>query len=283
MEANRDRPFFVYLPHYAVLTPLMSMPEVKAKYEAAANPSSPQHNATYAGLVESVDDAMGAVVAKLDELKLSDNTIILFTSDNGGLMSSTSNVPVRAGKGSAYEGGVRVPLIVKWPGTVQAGSLCATPAISVDYYPTLLAAAGVTPAKDATIDGESLMPLLKQTGGLARDTIYWHYPHYHPGGATPYSAIRSGDWRLVEFYEDGHAELYNLKDDGSETTDLATSMPDKAKELREKLNAWRVAVGAQPPVKNANYDPAKEAEAVKQNQERMKGIPKATKKKAGKK
>jgi arylsulfatase A-like enzyme len=278
IEANRDRPFFAYLPHYAVHTPLMSKPEVKAKYEAVANPSSPQHNATYAGLVESVDDAMGTVVAKLDELKLSENTIIIFTSDNGGLLSSTSNVPVRAGKGSAYEGGVRVPLIVKWPGTVQAGSLCATPAISVDYYPTLLAAAGVTPARDATIDGESLMPLLKQTGGLARDTIYWHYPHYHPGGATPYSAIRSGDWRLVEFYEDSHAELYNLKDDGSETTDLATSMPDKANELREKLNAWRLAVGAQAPVTNPRYDAAKEAEAVKQNQERMKGKPKAKKK-----
>jgi arylsulfatase A-like enzyme len=263
IEQNKDQPFFVYMPHYGVHTPLMSKPEVKAKYEAVANPAAPQHNATYAGLVESVDDALGAVVAKLDALNLSKNTIIIFTSDNGGLLGSTSNVPARVGKGSAYEGGVRVPLIVKWPGVVEAGSTCDTPAISVDFYPTLLEATGITPKPDQKIDGESLMPLLKQTGRLKRDTVYWHYPHYHPGGATPYSAIRSGDYRLVEFYEDGRVELFNLRDDISETTDLATAMPEKTQELRSKLNQWREEIGAQPPLPNPNYDPARESDTPK--------------------
>ncbi len=259
IESNRDKPFFLYFPHYAVHTPLMAKKEVIEKYKAKTDPAAPQHNPTYAALVESVDDSVGRLLKKLDELKLSDRTLIVFTSDNGGLVLNqvTSNVPLRAGKGSAYEGGVRVPLIVKWPGVTQSGSVCRTPVISADYYPTLLAAAGATPAA-GPVDGESLVPLLKQTGGLARDAIYWHYPHYHPGGATPYGAVRAGDFRLVEFYEDSRVELFNLSDDIGETNNLAHSMPEKAAALRQKLHDWRARVGAQMPAPNPAYDPAKD-------------------------
>src|SRR5262249_45669269 len=152
---------------------------------------------------------------KLEELRLGDRTVIFFNSDNGGLVLNevTSNLPLRVGKGSAYEGGVRVPLIVKWPGVTKPGSTCAVPVITPDYYPTMLEMAGAKTDGEQIIDGESIVPLLKATGRLKRDTIYWHYPHYHPGGATPYSAIRQGDWKLIEFYEDSRVELYNLKDD----------------------------------------------------------------------
>jgi arylsulfatase A-like enzyme len=197
-------------------------------------------------------------MAKLDELKLADNTIVIFTSDNGGLLRVTSNKPARAGKGSAYEGGVRIPLIVKWPGVTAAGSVCDEPVISMDLYPTLLAASGA--AGDAKhnrdVDGVSLVPLLKDPKAkLGREALFWHYPHYHGGGATPYSAVRAGDWRLVEFLEDNRVELYNLRDDVGETKDLAAQMPEKAVELRKRLREWRTAVGAQMPTPNPDYDP----------------------------
>ncbi len=257
IEANKDRPFFLYLPHYAVHTPIQAKQAVIDRYKALQNKDAPHHNPVYAALVESVDDSVGRLLAKLDALKLGNRTIIVFTSDNGGLVGCTSNAPLRAGKGSAYEGGVRVPLIVKWPGVVQPGSVCHAPVISADYYPTLLAAVGATPAA-GPVDGESLVPLLKQSGGLARDAIYWHYPHYHPGGATPYGAVREGDFRLVEFYEDNRVELYNLKDDIGETKNLAAAMPDKTAALRRKLHDWRARVGAQMPASNPAFDPAKD-------------------------
>jgi len=257
IESNKDRPFFLYLPHYAVHTPIQAKQAVIDKYKARQDKNAPQHNPVYAALVESVDDSVGRLLKKLDDLKLGDRTIIAFTSDNGGLIGCTSNAPLRAGKGSAYEGGVRVPLIVRWPGVVQPGSVCRTPVISTDYDPTLLAAAGVTPA-EGPVDGESLIPLLKQTGALSRDAIYWHYPHYHPGGATPYSAIREGDFRLVEFFENNRVELYNLKDDLGETKDLASAMPDKTAALKQKLHDWRARVGAQMPTPNPAFDPAKD-------------------------
>ena len=258
IESNKDKPFFLYLPHYAVHTPLMAKKEVVEKYKDKQDKTAPHHNAVYAALIESVDDSVGRLMKKLEELKLGENTVIVFTSDNGGLLGSTSNVPLRAGKGSAYEGGVRVPLIVKWPGVTQPGSVDHTPVISADTFPTLLAMTGASAPKSHTVDGESIEPLLRQSGTLKRDAIYWHYPHYHPGGATPYGAVREGDFRLVEFYEDGRFELYNLKDDIGETQDLAVKMPEKAAALRQKLHDWRQRVGAQMPTPNASYNPAKD-------------------------
>ncbi len=259
IERNKAKPFFVYLPHYAVHTPLMGKPEVIAKYKRKADPKNPQHNPVYAALIESVDDSVGRILQKLDELKLAENTVVIFTSDNGGLLQNdvTSNLPLRAGKGSAYEGGVRVPLFIKWPGVTKPASICDTPVITPDYFPTILDMAGLTAWKPSSLDGESLVPLLKQTGGLRRKTIFWHYPHYHPGGATPYSAIREGDLKLIEFFEDNHVEMYNLKDDIGEQNDLATKIPDHANALRKKLHTWRTSVGAQLPLPNPGYVPTR--------------------------
>jgi len=258
IEQNRARPFFLYLPHYAVHTPIMAKKEVVAKYQAKIKPGQAQSNAAYAGLVESVDDSVGRLLRKLADLNLEDRTVIFFTSDNGGLMRITDNAPLRAGKGSAYEGGVRVPLIIKWPGVTKPGTTNETPVISVDYHPTIVEMAGGAPRPGQILDGESLVPLLRGTGGLKRTALYWHYPHYHPGGATPYSAIREGDYRLVEFFEDRRVELYNLKTDISEQHDLAQVEPARTAELRAKLDAWRQQTGAQLPLPNPDYDPEKD-------------------------
>jgi arylsulfatase A len=267
ISTNKEKPFFVYLPHFAVHTPIMGKADVIEKYKARQLADSPHKNAPYAALVESVDDSVGRILKTLDDLKLSEKTLVIFASDNGGLMGPTSNLPLRVGKGSAYEGGVRVPLIVKWPGVIKPGSECATPVITYDFYPTLLDACGVKDDPQHIVDGVNLMPLLKQSGTINRDTLYWHYPHYHPGGATPYSAIREGDFKLIEFFEDNRAELYNLKDDVGEKNDLAATMPDKAKDLRAKLEIWRQQSGAQLPAPNPNYDPEKDKPAAKKKKE----------------
>ena len=249
VEANRDRPFFLYLPHYCVHTPIQAKPDVKAKYEAKSAGGLAVKNAGYAAMVESVDDCLGRILAALERLGIRDTTAIVFTSDNGGLVSSTDNRPLRAGKGSAYEGGVRVPFIVSWPGVTQPGTTSGVPVITPDIPATILDLAGVGPEPGQPLDGVSLAPVLRG-GRLARDALYWHYPHYHPGGATPYSAIRAGDWRLVRFYEDGHDELYNLTHDPGETNDLAVQEPDRVATLTAKLDAWLAAVGAQFPTPN---------------------------------
>ena len=266
IETNKDKPFFIYLPHYAVHTPIAGKPEVIAKYKdkAAKIPDLKQKNATYAALVASVDDSLGTIRAALKRLKLDENTIIVFTTDNGGLLATTDNSPLRVGKGSAYEGGVRVPFIVFWPGVTKAGLVESTPAITVDLYPTLLEMTGVKPLQ-SLVDGISLAPLLKSGAKPDRDAIFWHYPHYHPGGATPYSAIRSGDFRLVHFYEDGRDELYDLANDVGESKDLAATQPERAKALRTRLDAWLKSVDAQLPTPNAAYDPAAEAAQAKKN------------------
>lgn len=267
IERNRDRPFFVYFPNYAVHEPIAGKPAVIEKYKRKIRAGMTHDNATYAALVESVDDSVGAVLATLDELHLTDRTLIVFTSDNGGLtqrfaggrmhLGPTRNDPLRAGKGSAYEGGVRVPQIIKWPGHTRAGAVCDTPVIGADVFPTVLDIVD-GPKADRGVDGESLVPLLEGAGGLQRDAIFWHYPHYHPGGATPYGAVRQGDWKLVEFYEDDRVELYNLRDDIGEQHDRAGTEPAKAAELRLRLAAWRTRVGAQMPQPNPDYDPARE-------------------------
>ncbi|WP_395752183.1 sulfatase [Prosthecobacter sp.] len=266
IEKNKTKPFYVYLPHYGVHTPIMGKPEVIAKYQAKKAVGG-HSNPVYAALVESIDDSVGKLRAKLEELKLAENTIFIFTSDNGGLSGQvrpegwsrgpTDNSPARLGKGSAYEGGVHIPLIVSWPGMVKPGTTCDVPVITYDHVPTLLAATQTQPKKDQVFDGESLLPLLGQTDTLAREAIYWHYPHYHPGSARPYSAIREGDYKLILFHEDNHMELYNLKLDAGEEDNRAPFDVVRALQLRDKLMAWLKDTGAQIPERNPKYDPDK--------------------------
>jgi arylsulfatase A-like enzyme len=264
IRAHRDRPFLVYLPHHAVHTPLAGKPEVVARYARKARPGTPQRNPTYAALIESVDDSIGTLRRTLDELHLADRTVIVFTSDNGGLLGGaanpiTANLGLRAGKGSAYEGGVRVPLIVHWPGVTRPGSTSAVPVITPDLYPTLLEIAGLAGPPGHVVDGESLVPLLRGGSGLRRERIFWHYPHYHPGGATPYGAVREGAWKLIEFYEDRRLELYDLSQDPLEMDNRAAAEPGRARRLQRALDAWRTRVGAQMPAPNPNSDPARDA------------------------
>jgi len=224
---------------------------VQAKYEAKDAGGLAVKNAGYAAMVESVDDCMGTILAALDRLGIRARTAIVFTSDNGGLAKSTDNAPARAGKGSAYEAGVRVPFIVSWPRVTEPGTTSDEPVITPDIPATILDLTGVGPEPTQPLDGVSLAPALNG-GTLTRDAVYWHYPHYHPGGATPYSAIRTGDWRLVRFYEDGRRELYNLRDDVGESTDLAAQEPDRVASLTRKLDAWLESVNAQFPTPNSN-------------------------------
>jgi arylsulfatase A-like enzyme len=217
-----------------------------------------------------VDDSVGQVGAKLEALGLADRTVVIFMSDNGGVAGTTSNAPLRAGKGTLYEGGIREPMIVRWPGVVKAGATCDEVVTSVDFFPTILEMAGATAEGAAGIDGVSIVPLLKQAGRLSREAVYWHYPHYH--NTLPGGAVRAGDWKLIEYFEDSRVELYNLKDDLGETKDLAAAMPEKAADLRKKLADWRKSVGAQMPTPNPDYDAAKNKQG-----------PAAPKPKAGKK
>ncbi|MBA4147259.1 MAG: sulfatase [Verrucomicrobia bacterium] len=248
IEKNKTKPFFVYLPHYAVHTPIQAKKTVTEKYRNKPQPAGKKINPEYAALVESVDDSVGRLMTALDGLDLSRRTYIFFTSDNGGLARHTSNKPLRDGKGSVYEGGVRVPLIVRGPNIQQHTN--DTPVITADFYSTILELAGLPHKEEHQVEGESLLPLLASNGKLKRTDLYWHYPHYHPGGATPYSAIRDGDFKLIQFYEDGAFELYNLKNDIGETQNLAVQMPAKVLELNRKLDLWRKATGAQSPLPN---------------------------------
>lgn len=258
IERHKDRPFFLYFPHFAVHTPIQGKKELVEKHRARVRPGLTQTNEAYAAMIESMDEAVGRVRARLEELGLAERTIIVFASDNGGRIPTTSNRPLRAGKGSCYEGGTRVPFVVYWPGVTKPGTVCDTPVISMDVFPTLLEMAGLT--APAGIDGLSLVPLLKQTGKVERDALFWHYPHYQHyqlEGTTPYGAIRCGDFKLIEFFDDMRVELYNLHDDIGEQRNLAIQMPAKADELRARLHAWRKDVGAQMPTRNPNYDPSR--------------------------
>jgi arylsulfatase A len=255
IDDNQDKPFLLYLPFYEVHTPLQAKKELIEYYQKKEKPGK-QKNAKYAAMIHSTDEAVGKIMAKLEELGIANNTLIILTGDNGGLMNVTNNEPLRAGKGSAYEGGVREPLIVRWPGVVKPGSQCDEPVISVDYYPTMLEASGAPADPKQKLDGESIVPLLRDPDAkLKRNEIFWHYPHYHPGGAKPYGAVRQRDYKLLEFYEDGKLELYNLKDDIGESKDLSKKMPDKTAELHNLLKAWRLDCDAQMPHPNIDYDP----------------------------
>jgi arylsulfatase A-like enzyme len=263
IEQNRARPFFLYLCHYAVHTPLQAKPKLVEKYRPKP-PDGGHRNPTYAAMIDSVDQGVGRILAKLDELKLADDTVVIFFSDNGGYGPATSMAPLRGAKGMLYEGGIREPMIVRWPGKVRAGSRCDVPVIGLDFYPTMLALAGAEADPQHVLDGESLVPLLRGTGSPKRDAIFWHFPAYlqaYRGGegpwrTTPAGAVRAGDWKLIEFFEDGRLELYNLKDDIGEKRNLADKLPDRTRALHRRLAAWRRRVGAPVPTKrNPKYDP----------------------------
>lgn len=253
IRENRDRSFFLYMAHYAVHTPLQAKNDLIARYKAK-KPTN-HNNPVYAGMVHSVDEAVGRIMSTLDELNLTNNTVIIFTSDNGGLMSSTSNTPLRAGKGYPYEGGIRVPLIIRWHDVVEPGSVCDEPVSSIDYFPTIMEAAGVKIPSGHIIDGENLLPVLTQTGGLKRDAIYWHFPHYRQRDIVPYSIIRAGDWKLIKRYEGKTFELFNLNDDLGEKNDLSKQIPAKVRELDARLTTWLKETDAKLPKKNPDYKP----------------------------
>ncbi|MSV29812.1 MAG: DUF4976 domain-containing protein [Bryobacterales bacterium] len=264
IEENRDRPFFLYLAHYAVHIPMQAKTDLIERYERKADPADAQRNPIYAAMVDSVDQSVGKVMRKLDEMGIAGNTAVLFMSDNGGLLTPmkpnnlppTSNLPLREGKGHLYEGGIREPMIVKWPGVVKPGSVCDVPVISTDFYPTLVAMAGIKADPGHPVDGLSLLPLLKQTGKLKRDTLYWHWPHYAIPTALPAAAIRRGDLKLIEFFEDARVELYNLAHDPGEKSNLVNKLPKKAAELQAALHAWQKSLHAGGMRPNPDYRPA---------------------------
>ena len=280
---HKDEPFFLYLPHFGVHSPHEAKADFVAKFKL--KPGAGGHdNPTYAAMIASVDDSVGRVMETLDELELADNTVLIFTSDNGGVGGYnrpdglqrdtgfeakgkkgkgadedgggiTDNAPLRSGKGSLYEGGTREPFIVRWPGVTQPGSSCSVPTIHVDIFPTFLEIANA-PNPRQVLDGESLGPLFRDSNAtLKRDAIFQHFPGYLGSGpglwrTTPVSLIQVGDWKLMEYLEDGRLELYNLSDDIGETKNLATELPEKAKALHDRLIAWRADVNAPMPTKN---------------------------------
>jgi len=252
LDANGDSPFVLYLAHYAVHAPIQARQEMIERWRRK-KPDDGQKNPAYAAMIESVDRSVGRILDKLEALGIAEHTAVIFMSDNGGLTPVTSNRPLRAGKGTPYEGGIREPLIIKWPGKTRPGSICDTPVISNDFYPTMLEMAGLPLRPRQHCDGVSLVPLLTGTGSLPRRDLFWHYPHYHR--SPPFGAVRRGRWKLIEFYEDGRCELYDLANDIGETRDLAATHPDKVRELRTALHQWRKAVGAQMPTPNPDYDP----------------------------
>ncbi len=255
----KDNPFFIYIPYYQVHTPIQGRPDLVHHYRQILDSGDTflHTDPEYAAMVEVVDRSVGKVIAKLEELGIEDNTLIIFTSDNGGLDrgdgTPTSNYPLREGKGTAYEGGVRVPAIVRWPGIIKAGAVSNEPIITHDFFTTILEISG-TEANDEhmkNLDGKSITPLFEDpTASLNRDALYWHYPHYHIEGATPYTAVRSGDWKAIHFYEDDRIELYNLAEDLSEEHDLSNAMPEKAAKMRAMIEARRAEVDAQAPEPN---------------------------------
>ncbi len=272
--AGKGKPFFLFLSFYAVHAPTQPCKRFLPKFtkKAAALPklstkkeSEPegrgktklrQDNPAYATQVAVMDENVGKVLKKINELGLTDNTFVVFTSDNGGLatlkrLAPTSNAPYRAGKGWCYDGGIRVPLIIKWPGVTKPGSKCSATVIGCDFYPTLLSVAGLPLMPKQHRDGVNLVPLLKgKTKKLDRDAIFWHYPHYHGSTWTPGGAMLKDGWKLVEFFEDGHVELYNTNNDIGEREELSKKYPEKVQEMLTELKKWQETTGAKMPTPN---------------------------------
>jgi arylsulfatase A-like enzyme len=284
-SAGSSQPFFLNMWYYSVHSPIEAKTEKIEKYRRKAremgidtiDPFSEggffptedisterirrrtiQSDPVYAAMIESLDENVGRLLDAVDQSGKSDDTIVIFTSDNGGLSSAetspTCNAPLSEGKGWRYEGGTREPLIVRWPGVIAPGSESSQPVTSPDLFPTILDAAGLPPEPDAHCDGHSFADLLRGEVWTRPEPLYWHYPHYGNQGDTPGSSIRDGAWKLLEFFEDGHFELYNLEDDLGEEEDLAPARPDKVSELAAKLHSWEARVMAKRPVENPEYD-----------------------------
>ncbi len=264
IQRHKDEPFFLYVSHYAVHTRLVGRADLVAKYEgkpgAGKGGRAQRNNPHLAAQLESIDAGAGMIVAELKRLGITDDTVVIFTGDNGGETRVTTNGPWRAGKSTLYEGGTREPLIVHWPGVTPAGKVCKTPTMNVDFYPTFAEMAGAKLDPAQQLDGLSIAPLLKGPAAkLPRDTFCWHYPlarpHFLGGRST--GSIRKGDWKLIEFFDTGKVELYDLAADAGESKDLAAQSPAKAQELREALVAWRKEVGAKIPANCRDYDPSR--------------------------
>ena len=291
IRSRGEKPFFLNLWHYAVHVPIQAPEALVEKYRAKAKAMQIdrvdplvvgdwfgltrkldqrivrrvlQSDPRYAAMVENLDTNIGRVLRTLDEEGLRDDTLVVFTSDNGGLVTCespvrsldstpTCNLPLAWGKGWTYEGGTRVSLIARWPKVVPAGRRCQTSTTSTDFYPTFLEACGAPLMPEQHCDGVSLMPLLRGGEGLGREALYWHYPHYSPQGGRPAASILAGDWKLIEYFEDGRVELFNLRDDISETRDLSQAEPERAKQLLAKLKAWQLDGEAQIPKPNPNW------------------------------
>lgn len=253
MDSVKEKPFLIYMSYYAVHGPIMTKPELKKKYqEKIGRGEFKQNNATYAGMIQSVDESVGHIMENLKKHGLDKNTLIIFTGDNGGVRESSSG-GLRKGKGFSYEGGTREPFIIKWADKAKAGSTSDTPVIGMDLYPTILEAAGVSLANNQVCDGKSLIGHLTKDDAIDRDSLYWHYPHYHK--TKPYSAIRKGNWKLIRFHEDGKLELYHLNKDASESSDVSEQFREKTKTLENQLDAWLKSVNAQHMTPNPAHDP----------------------------
>lgn len=269
ITAEKSNPFFLYLSFYAVHTPLQAKKEQVQQYKSKIDSGSNHQNPVYAAMIKNMDENLGRVTKLVEQLGLASNTLIIFTSDNGGLVRGndwnkgkiTSNTPLRGGKGTCYEGGTRVPLICSWKGKIQEGIVNNEPVIGTDLFTTIAQVAGKTIAAKA-VDGVNISPLLFGSNALNRDALYWHYPHYHAEGGTPYSAIRQGDWKLIFLYETGKKELYNLKNDIGEQNDLSIKEPERTERLYQKLTAWKKTTGAQDPVINIAYDSKRQKEGA---------------------
>jgi uncharacterized sulfatase len=263
MERHKDEPFFLYVPHNTIHAPVMGKKKLVQKYRNKPGSDLPQNNPVLGAMIEDLDNSTGRLLKKLDELKIADKTIVIFFGDNGGLEKYAKQTPLRSGKANLYEGGIKEPLIVRWPGVVKPDSRCSEPVTSVDFFPTFLEIAGMKDEAKKSIDGVSLVPVLNRSGTLDRRAIYWHYPHYHSSSIGPCGAVRAGDYKLIEWFDESicgpgnEFELYNLKEDIGEQNNLAKKMPERVEQLKKMLYNWRSKVSAQILTPNPNYDSRK--------------------------
>ena len=241
----------------------MGKKKLVQKYKNKTGADLPQNNPLLGAMIEELDKSTGRLLKKLDELKIADKTVVVFFGDNGGLERDAKQTPLRSGKANLYEGGIREPLIVRWPGVVTPGSTCSEPVTSVDFFPTFLEIAGLKGQAKKTVDGVSLVPVLNKSGTLGRRAIYWHYPHYHSSSIGPCGAVRAGDYKLIEWYDESicgpgnEFELYKIKEDIGEQNNLAKKMPERVEKLKKMLYKWRSKVDAQMLAPNPGYNPQK--------------------------